>query len=197
MRPTMSLMSLSTRRFGEKPRRRATTASLDAEAKKKGHHSKLGAEVAKLLVPAGNPNVFRYRMGKKLRRIVQTIEALVTEMNTFGFRNMQQAQPSRQWRQTDSVIIDFDRDIVSRSRDWEKKKIMGMLLDQASNMDLMVLPIVGMGGMGKTTFVQLIYNDPAIEKHFELQRWCYVSDDFDVSTIASNICQANTSNWLF
>uniref|UniRef100_K3ZNP6 Uncharacterized protein n=1 Tax=Setaria italica TaxID=4555 RepID=K3ZNP6_SETIT len=165
--------------------------ALRREAKKKGHHSKLGNEVVRLLVPARNPIVFRYRMGKRLRSIVETIEALVTEMNTFGFSHLQQAQPSRQWRQTDSIIIDSDRDIVSRSRDREKKKIVGMLLDQASNMDLMVLPIVGMGGMGKTTFVQLIYNDPAIEKHFELRRWCCVSDDFDVSIIASNICQTN------
>ncbi|RCV39578.1 hypothetical protein SETIT_8G235200v2 [Setaria italica] len=165
--------------------------ALRREAKKKGHHSKLGVEVARLLVPTRNPIVFRYRMGKKLRKIVQTIEALVTEMNTFGFRHLQQAKPSRQWRQTDSIIIDSDRDILSRSRDREKKKIVGMLLDQASNMDLMVLPIVGMGGMGKTTFVQLIYNDPAIEKHFEFRRWCCVSDDFDASTIASNICQTN------
>jgi hypothetical protein len=166
--------------------------ALRREAKKKGQHSKRRKEVARLLVPARNPIVFRYRMGKKLRRIVQSIEALVTEMNKFDFRHLQQAQPSRQWRQTDSIIIDSDRDIVSRSRDPEKKKIVGMLLDQAtSNMDLMVLPIVGPGGMGKTTFVQLIYNDPEIIKCFELRRWCCVSDDFDIGTIASNICEIN------
>ena len=132
-------------------------------------------------------------MGKKLHRIVQTIDNLVTEMNKFDFRHLQQAKPSSQWRQTDSIIIDSDRDIVSRSRDQEKKKIMRMLLDQASSMDLMVLPIVGVGGLGKTTFVQLIYNDPAIMKHFELQRWCCVSDGFDISTIASNICESSVT----
>jgi len=166
--------------------------ALRREAKKKGQHSKLGKETARFLVPARNPIVFRYRMGKKLRRIVQTIEDLVTEMNKFDFRHLQQAQPSSQWRQTDSIIIDSDRDIVSRSRYQEKEKIVGMLLDQASSdMDLMVLPVVGPGGMGKTTFVQLIYNDPAIRKHFELQRWCCVSDDFEVHTIASNICESS------
>ncbi|OEL20236.1 Disease resistance protein RGA2 [Dichanthelium oligosanthes] len=158
------------------------------DAKKKGHHRrKFGMEV----VRARNSIVFRYRMGRKLRRIVQTIEVLVTHMNTFGFRQQQQAPPSNQWRKTDPIMVDSDKNIVRRSRNEEMLKITRILLKEASNMDLMVLPIVGMGGLGKTTFAQLIYNDPAIEKHFELRRWCCVSDDFDVSTIASNICQIN------
>ncbi|GJN05130.1 hypothetical protein PR202_ga22735 [Eleusine coracana subsp. coracana] len=162
--------------------------TLRREAEKKGHHR------TKVLTsfPAHNPIVFRYRMGKKLRKIVQTIEVLVTEMNTFDFR--QQAPPSKQWRKTDSIMVDFDKGIVSRSRDEEKKKIIKILLGEASNMDLTVLPISGMGGLGKTTFVQLIYNDPAIKKHFELRRWCCVSDDFDAANIASTICQASVND---
>ncbi|KAL6847156.1 hypothetical protein ACP4OV_023009 [Aristida adscensionis] len=161
--------------------------ALRRDAKKKGHYKMLGMDVVSLF-PAHNPIAFRYRMGKKLRRIVQTIEILVLEMNTFGLIHRQQVLASNNWRQTDSILIDSEMGIVGRSRAEEMKKIVNILLHEASNRDLLVLPIVGMGGLGKTTFVQLVYNDPEIKKHFDLQRWCCVSDEFHVGTIASNIC---------
>uniref|UniRef100_A0ACD5TZ45 Uncharacterized protein n=1 Tax=Avena sativa TaxID=4498 RepID=A0ACD5TZ45_AVESA len=133
-------------------------------------------------------------MGKKFCRIVYIIEVLAVEMNAFGFRNLQQAPPSKQWRITDSIIIDSEKDIVSRSRYEEKRKIVNILIDRASDRDLVVLPIVGMGGLGKTTFAQLVFNDPEIKEYFQLQRCCCVSDDFDVAKIASSICQTNETN---
>ncbi|KAG2538813.1 hypothetical protein PVAP13_9NG418200 [Panicum virgatum] len=122
--------------------------ALRREAKKKGQHNMLGIDTVSLL-PAHNPILFRHRMAKKLQKIVQTIEVLVTEMNAFGFSHREQAPPSVQWRKTDSIILDSEKDIVSRSRDEEMKKIVRILLDEASNMDLTVLPIVGMGGIGQ------------------------------------------------
>ncbi|XBJ21138.1 hypothetical protein VPH35_011840 [Triticum aestivum] len=163
-------------------------------AKEKGHYKKLGFDIVSLF-PAHNPIVFRYRMGKKLCRIVRIIEVLVEEMNTLGFKHLQPAPPSKQWRITDSVIIDSEEDIVSRSRDEEKKKIVSILIGQASDgSDLIVLPIVGMGGLGKTTFAQLVYNDPAIKEYFQLRRWCCVSDDFEVVKIANSICETNEND---
>ena len=162
--------------------------ALRREAKKKGHDIVLGKGIVSLF-PSRNSIVFRYRMGKKLQRIVQKIKVLVSEMDTFGLVKQQQEIP-KQWRQTDSIMVDTEKHIVSRSRDEEKKKIIKMLLDEARGKDLTVLPIVGMGGLGKTTFAQLIYNDPEIEKHFLLRRWCCVSDVFDVVTIANSICMS-------
>lgn len=167
--------------------------ALRREAKKKGQYTILGFDTVKLF-PSHNPIVFRHRMGKKLQRIVRTVGELVAEMNGFGFRQLQQAPPSKLWRITDSIMADSEKDIVSRSRDDEKKKIVRILIDQASDGDLMVLPVVGMGGLGKTTFAQLIYDDPEIKKYFQFRRWCCVSDDFDVATIASNLCQTKQEN---
>jgi Leucine-rich repeat (LRR) protein len=165
--------------------------ALRREAKKRGHkphHNRLDMDVVNVF-PAYNPIVFRRRMGKKLQKIVQDIEALVAEMNAFGFRDRRQSPSSMPLRQMDSIMIDSEKDIVTRSRNEEKKKIVKILLDHGNSNDLLVLPIVGLGGLGKTTFVQLVYSEPEM-KHFQFRKWCCVSDDFDVGSIARSICNS-------
>ncbi|KAF7040278.1 hypothetical protein CFC21_050191 [Triticum aestivum] len=157
--------------------------ALRREAKRKGQDNKFSTD-AVMLRPAHSPILFRYRMGKKLRKIVHTIEVLVAEMNAFGFKYRQEMPASKQWRQTDSIIIDSENII---SREAEKWKIVDMLLAHSTNKDVLVLPVVGMGGLGKTTFAQIIYNDPDIQKHFQLRKWVCVLDDFDVTAIANKI----------
>ncbi|CAO2203480.1 unnamed protein product [Urochloa humidicola] len=164
--------------------------ALRREAKEKGHIRKLGFNGVKLF-PTHNRVAFRNRMGNKHQRIVQTIEVLVAEMNAFGFNYQHQAPASKQWRQTGSIIVD-PKNIASESRAEERREIVKMLIDNASNADVMVLPIFGMGGMGKTTLAQLIYNDPDVQKHFQqLLKWICVSDDFDVCSLANKICDSS------
>ncbi|KAM0833295.1 hypothetical protein ACQ4PT_064349 [Festuca glaucescens] len=52
---------------------------------------------------------------------------------------------------------------------------------------LSVLPIVGPGGMGKTTFTQHLYNNETVEGHFAVKVWVCVSTDFDVHKLTRQI----------
>ena len=162
--------------------------ALRRRAKKNGHITKLGMAGVKLF-PTHNRVVFRIRMGNKLSSIVEAIKVLVEEMKDFGFDKLQPEAPAwNKWREMDSIIVD-PKNIVSRSRDKEREKIIEVLLShQASSGDLLVLPIVGMGGLGKTTLAQLIYNDPRVQEQFQLLKWVCVSDDFNVCNLANEIC---------
>ncbi|XP_047320356.1 putative disease resistance protein RGA1 [Impatiens glandulifera] len=72
-------------------------------------------------------------------------------------------------------------------RDEEKKQIIDFLVNSSSAKKLSVLPIVGSGGLGKTTFVQTVFNDEEITKHFETKIWVCVSNEFDIKLVMKAI----------
>ncbi|XP_039793625.1 putative disease resistance protein RGA3 [Panicum virgatum] len=164
--------------------------ALRRKAKEEGRYKDLGMDVIKLF-PTHNRIVFRYKMANKLRMILQEIDDLIKEMNDFRFRfKLGPLEPINYLRQNNPDIID-PVNIAKESRAQEKKDVVDRLLGQASSPDLTVLPIVGMGGLSKTTLAQLIYNDPEIRKHFQLRLWVCVSDNFEVDSLADRIVKEN------
>ncbi|KAL6128128.1 hypothetical protein ACLB2K_071484 [Fragaria x ananassa] len=74
------------------------------------------------------------------------------------------------------------------------------LLNEKSSQDCevpLIIPIVGMGGMGKTTLSQLAYNDEKVKTHFDKRIWVCVTDTFNEVKIARNVVEcldkSNTS----
>ncbi|KAH0746981.1 hypothetical protein KY285_008638 [Solanum tuberosum] len=55
--------------------------------------------------------------------------------------------------------------------------------------NLAVVPIVGMGGLGKTTLAKAVYNDERVQKHFGLKAWFCVSEAYDAFRITKGLLQ--------
>ncbi|VAI84587.1 unnamed protein product [Triticum turgidum subsp. durum] len=127
-------------------------------------------------------------MGKRIKDSLEMIDELVVEMNNFHF--LQHAEvPTLVHPQTHSHVDELK--IVGRQD--EKEQVVKILLGHAhndgNNNNVMVLPIVGMGGIGKTTLAQLVHNDQRVMHHFELVIWVCVSDKFIIEEIIRSIIQ--------
>nr|CAB3464140.1 unnamed protein product [Digitaria exilis] len=123
--------------------------ALRRKAKQEGHYKELGMDLIKLF-PSHNRVAFRQRMGNKLCMILQELDVLIAEMHAFRFKfRPEPLVPVSYLRQNNSDIIDDPMEIASRSRDGDKQKVVKALLDKASNANLTIIPIVGMGGDGE------------------------------------------------
>ena len=80
-------------------------------------------------------------------------------------------------------------------RDAKKEVMLQFILSDQASRDytdhgVSVVPIVGMGGVGKTTLAQMIFNDERVARHFDPMTWVCVSDRFDVVGITKAILES-------
>ncbi|KAH0642831.1 hypothetical protein KY289_033805 [Solanum tuberosum] len=76
-------------------------------------------------------------------------------------------------------------------RDKEKDEIVKILINNVSDaQELSVLPILGMGGLGKTTLAQMVFNDQTVTEHLYPKIWICVSNDFDEKRLIKAIIES-------
>ncbi|XP_027329676.1 putative disease resistance protein RGA1 [Abrus precatorius] len=134
--------------------------------------------------------IFRHKVGSRLTEIRRRFDQIAEGKNNLllqeGVRERQSTELA-EWRQTSSII---DQPQVY-GRNTYKEKIVEFLLAQAQGSDfLSVYPIVGLGGIGKTTLAQLVYNDKRVSSHFEKKIWVCVSENFSVNNILCSIFES-------
>ncbi|XP_047180608.1 putative disease resistance protein RGA3 [Vigna umbellata] len=135
-----------------------------------------------------NDILFRFNIGKRMKDITRRFHDIHEERSMFnlepGVTEVQTIHDN--WRQTSSDITEP----VIYGRDQDREQIVKFLLEDASNSEeVSIFPIVGMGGLGKTTLTKKVFNDHRIRKHFELTIWVCVSDDFNTMTILQSIIE--------
>jgi Holliday junction resolvasome RuvABC ATP-dependent DNA helicase subunit len=79
--------------------------------------------------------------------------------------------------------------VVGREDDKESITHMMLLNEFVKEDDFSMIPIIGMGGLGKTTIAQLVFNDKRVSAHFESKMWVCVTIEFDLTRILKEMIQ--------
>lgn len=159
-------------------------------------HSSCASKVKKLLTTSLKPgsDSFRVRMRSKIKEIGDRMQEIATHRknldlggNVEGIRAYKAARDHqiRLLQPTTSVVTEVN----VHGRRSDKEAILKLLLLEktADDVPVCVIPITGMGGIGKTTLAQLVYNDVKVADFFDLKAWIYVSEDFDVIKVTKAI----------
>lgn len=75
----------------------------------------------------------------------------------------------------------------SFGREFEFSDIVNTLLTNDEDRILHVMPIVGMGGIGKTHVARRIFGDEKVISHFQFMAWVNVGSNLDLAAIAEAI----------
>ncbi|XP_060965740.1 putative disease resistance protein RGA3 [Cannabis sativa] len=133
---------------------------------------------------------FRHNIAKKIKEIEDRLDQIANERVHFHLREVdvgERRNQIRESRQTGSVIT--QPHVYGREED--KERVVGFLVNDAINCsDTSVYCIVGLGGMGKTTLAQWVFNDERLNEHFELKIWVCVFEDFDVRKLIKAIIES-------
>ncbi|XP_034703869.1 putative disease resistance protein At3g14460 [Vitis riparia] len=130
------------------------------------------------------------KLGSKIEDITRRLEEISAQKAELGLERLRvQIEGARAATQstTPPPPLAFKPGVYGRDED--KTKILAMLNDESLGGNLSVVSIVAMGGMGKTTLADLVYDDEETSKHFALKAWVCVSDQFHVETITRAVLQ--------
>ncbi|TYJ36613.1 hypothetical protein E1A91_A05G318800v1 [Gossypium mustelinum] len=107
-------------------------------------------------------NPFKDGMQSKLGEILGRLDYLLNQKQILGLKENYNGEKAFQRTPATSLVDESDIDVI---------------------------PIVGMGGLGKTTLAQLIYNDPRADKWFDRKAWVCVSEEFDAFKVTKTILE--------
>ncbi|CAA0829459.1 Putative disease resistance RPP13-like protein 1 [Striga hermonthica] len=136
-----------------------------------------------------NKITLRRDIALRINKINEKLADIAEEKDRYNFTAVTgDDELSGYERPKTSSYVDLSK---VEGRDSDKNAIIRKLLSGNSKKDqgLNVVSVVGMGGMGKTTLAQVVYNSEPVDSNFDKRVWVCVSDPFDEVRVAKAILE--------
>ncbi|KAL8162970.1 hypothetical protein V2J09_014459 [Rumex salicifolius] len=129
-----------------------------------------------------------YDVIQELKSIRHRLDEIESSRRSFSFDHQQHNIPLLDMQKETYSFVQ-QKDVIGREED--KERIIS-LLSSCDGHGFCVIPIIGIGGMGKTTLVKLVFNDDKVTARFELRLWAHVSSKFSLKSLIVCILQIAT-----
>ncbi|XP_020972231.1 putative disease resistance protein At3g14460 isoform X1 [Arachis ipaensis] len=122
----------------------------------------------------------------RMQDIVDKLESIVEEKDDLDLKQgVAKDLEDMSWRIQSSLLE--SPDIYGRNDD--KEAIIKLLLDETCDDKFSVISIEGIGGIGKTTLAQWVYNDARLKDKFTIKAWVCVAIKFDPVNVTKAIIE--------
>nr|TKS04706.1 NBS-LRR resistance protein RGH2 [Populus alba] len=134
----------------------------------------------RLFFSRSNQFVYGLRMGHRVEALRERLDGIEIDSKKFNFdvRGEETASLTTIREQTTSSEPE-----ITVGRESEKKTVRTFLMNSNYEHNVSVISVVGMGGLGKTTLAQHVFNDEQVKAQFGVRLWVSVSGSFDVRKI--------------
>jgi Leucine-rich repeat (LRR) protein len=136
---------------------------------------------------------FKSEIAHKAKGIREKLDEIAAERSKFHLKENITTEGNRDEsiaRESSSFVIESE----VYGREGDKENIIDFLINSVSTNSIEVMAIIGMGGLGKTTITQLVYNNGRVRNHFEKLIWISVNNDFDIRRITKSILETVTDS---
>ncbi|CDP19587.1 unnamed protein product [Coffea canephora] len=135
----------------------------------------------------------RHRVASEIQSVKSRIKSISEGHQRYQSEYGISAQASNSLSAVNNTTWRYSRDdalLVEEAKlvgiDQPKKHLISQLL-KGDDYQLKVVSVVGMGGLGKTTLVKKVHEDPEVRRHFPVRAWVTVSQTCDFQYLLKDL----------